>query len=107
MPVRGAISVAFLGALAALALAQLRVPADLESHSAFDTERAMVHLRFIASQPHPLGSPHHRALRAYLVEQFQSLGIEVELQDSVVPAGLLRGLPVEIVNIVARLRGTD
>jgi hypothetical protein len=95
---------AFLGAMG---LVWLRLPEHVAPHSPFETDRAMAHLRFIAAEPHALGSPHHHAVRDYLVRQFQELGLEVEIQNASVPASVLHGLSVEVMNVVARLRGAD
>ena len=75
--------------------------------SGFETDRAVAHLEFIARHPRPLGSDHHRAVREYLVNEFQSLGLLVEVQDARVP--LRRdgtGPRIEIGNVIARLPGT-
>jgi peptidase M28-like protein len=62
----------------------------------FSSERAIVHLPVIASEPHPQGSPALGRVRDYLVGQMTNMGLEVQVQR----AGGLQ-------NVVARLRGTD
>ena len=62
----------------------------------FSGERAMAHLPIIAREPHPVGSPAQKRVRAYLVQQLSDLGLEVEVQQ-------IWGME----NVVARLHGTD
>jgi hypothetical protein len=96
-----------LVAAGAWTLLTLPPPQDVAPGSGFETDRAMAHLDFIARAPRPLGSEHHTAVREYLVSQFKSLGLLVEVQDARVP--LRRdgtGPRIEVANVVARLPGT-
>ncbi len=107
MTVKGVLVFAVLCAVGALSLFTLPAPLDVAPDSGFDTDAAMKHLRFIAAEPRPVGSKHHRAVCEYLVQQFQSLGLETEVQETRFRARrMLRGLPIEVRNVVARLRGT-
>lgn len=82
--------------------------------SRFDTERAFRHLHGIATEPHPCGSVANDEVRDYLVEQLTSMGLDVEVQDTV---GMGHSVPTpygprylgagRVRNIVARLEGTE
>ena len=83
---------------AAASLYFLRPPAPLGADAAagvFSAGRALQHLKVIAQQPHPVGSPEHEQVRQYLVDQLQQLGLHVEVQKE-------QGL----ANIIARRNGT-
>ncbi|SDT31691.1 Zn-dependent amino-or carboxypeptidase, M28 family [Paenibacillaceae bacterium GAS479] len=47
----------------------------------FSIDRAMGYLKEVAKEPHPVGSEAHMKVRDYLVQQFQQLGIGVEVQQ--------------------------
>ncbi|HEY7090454.1 MAG TPA: M28 family peptidase, partial [Tepidisphaeraceae bacterium] len=81
----------------ALSLWRLRPPAD--DIDRFSTANAIEHDRFIASERHPVGAPHHQVVCDYLVNQFQKLGYNVQIQDARYGALPLR-------NILARKPGT-
>ncbi len=90
----------------AWSLVTLPAPRDVAPRSGFDTERALEHLRFVARDPRPLGSAHHRRVREYLVSQFRSMGLDAQEQEARVP--LRRdgtGPRIEVSNVVARLPG--
>jgi hypothetical protein len=96
---RGLISLLVLLLVSAASLAAvfpLRVTASSVPDDRFSSERAMVHLPVIASEPHPQGSPAQALVRDYLVEQLTAMGVEVDVQRT---AGL--------DNVVARLPGAD
>jgi hypothetical protein len=57
----------------------------------------MKHLRFIASETHPVGSPHHQAVKEYLIAEFQRLGYEVHVQEA--------HSPIPMSNVLARRAG--
>lgn len=75
----------------------------------FSSGRALEHIRVIAKEPHPMGSPENMAVRDYLVKELRALGLEPEVQKAT-PAhywfhnALLAGRPR---NVVARLDGTN
>jgi MFS family permease len=75
----------------------------------FSSGRALEHVRVIAKEPHPMGSPENMAVRDYLVKELRALGLEPEVQKAT-PAhywfhnALLAGRPQ---NVVARLDGTN
>jgi hypothetical protein len=104
---------AALGALAVLALAwppavpPNAVPATA-AEAGFSAERARVHLRNITRSPRPIGSQAHAEVRAYLVDQLRNLGLEPELQRATAVHHTGNTLAAGfVVNVVARLPGTD
>ena len=74
----------------------------------FSSGRALAHIRVIAQQPHPLGSPANAAVREYLVHQLAALGLQPEVQHDTAAGccfgGFVAGTPA---NVLARLRGTE
>ncbi|HEV7351723.1 MAG TPA: M20/M25/M40 family metallo-hydrolase [Brevundimonas sp.] len=78
-----------LGALAAglvLAVAALQVPAARPADAPaemFAAGRAMQDIRRIAVEPHPVGTPAHAQVRAYLFGRMTELGLAPEVQVGV------------------------
>lgn len=70
----------------------------------FSAERAMVHVRTVAREPHPAGSAANDAVRAYLVEQLRRQGLPPQIQTAVVDPPFVE--PFLLHNILARLSGT-
>ncbi len=75
----------------------------------FSSARALQHVRAIAKEPHPMGSPEDAAVRDYLVKELRAMGLKPEVQKSTathywVHNALLAGRPQ---NVLARLEGTD
>jgi hypothetical protein len=75
----------------------------------FSSARALEHVRAIAKEPHPMGSPEDAAVRDYLVKELRAMGLEPEVQKSTATHywfhnALLAGRPQ---NVLARLEGTD
>lgn len=77
-------------------------PADI-----FSATRAIGHVERIAAFPHPVGSPHHAAVRRYLVDTLTRLGLTVQVQkDTVLVERSANRYRIAVVrNIVARLPG--
>jgi hypothetical protein len=76
--------------------------------SDFSALRARTHLEVIARVPHPVGSPAHEEVRAYLVRVLDELGLRPQVQEassSVQIVGATSGASIK--NVVARLRGTN
>jgi len=76
--------------------------------SEFSADRAMKHVRAIASKPHPAGSPEAAAARDYILTELGLLGIPAEIQNG---AGLyqrnsFRLSPGKTENVAARIKGT-
>src|SRR5690606_41391802 len=75
-----------------------------EDETEFSTMRAFEHVRKMASEPHFVGSSAHSRTRNYIVNELQSLGIEVQTQEGYVldKAGVLSLAR----NILARIPGS-
>jgi hypothetical protein len=76
----------------------------------FSAERAMRHLDWLASEPHPLGSAAHTRVRERLVAELEKLGLDVELQHTEVVYDYPRHPGVTrmatVTNVLARRPGT-
>ncbi len=81
------------------------VPTD-PAVDTFSAERAAEHIAPIARVPHPMGSAEIGAVRDYIVMELSSLGLTVEQQRVDVPDYFGPAQSVEIVNVMARIRGT-
>ena len=73
----------------------------VSSNSKFSVDRAYALLEQMAQKPHYVGSKEHDRVRAYLVEQLEALGFEVEIQTAI---GWREkaGVATQAMNIVAR-----
>jgi Peptidase family M28 len=83
------------------------VPADAPP-AEFSSARAVEQLKVIAARPHPVGSPEHKAVQQYILQQLTALGLGPEVQRTTVVSRQW-GVPFRaatVENIVARLRGT-
>ncbi|GAE09354.1 peptidase, M20/M25/M40 family [Paenibacillus sp. JCM 10914] len=73
----------------------------------FSAERAMEHVKQIAQEPHPMGSPAHEAVRSYLVEQMELLGLNPDVQPF---SGWLQttyvDANVELTNLLGVIKGS-
>jgi hypothetical protein len=69
----------------------------------FSAQRAMPHIQAIASQAHPAGSPASAAVRDYLVQQMNTLGLQTEVQKTGVATASYAGT---VENVLGRLPGT-
>lgn len=49
--------------------------------TSFSSDRAFVHLTHIAAEPHSISSPELEKVRTYIVDQFKSLGLDVEVES--------------------------
>jgi hypothetical protein len=83
------------------------VPASAPA-TEFSSARALEHVRVVATEPHPMGSPANAVVRDYLVGELRGLGVTPQVQRATaayypVP-GLLQAGTVE--NVLARLPGT-
>jgi hypothetical protein len=76
----------------------------------FSSGRALEHVRAIAREPHPMGSPENEAARDYLIEELSALGLEPEVQKATAvtccshSGAASAGTPE---NVLARLGGTS
>jgi hypothetical protein len=57
--------------------------------AAFSAARAMIHVRQIARQPHAIGTPDHPRVRAYLLGALRGLGLQPQVQETVIVGPLL------------------
>jgi hypothetical protein len=78
----------------------------------FSAERAMAHLRVVAAEPHPMGSPEHQKVVDYIVGQLAALGVEAEVQETIAAKPDYEGEggfvnAARLQNVIARIPGTD
>jgi hypothetical protein len=92
-----------LALLIALALRTTQPPISRRpaSDAEFSLENAMAHVRAIAVQPHPTGSPANAQARAYLLEQLERLGLRPSVQPATVQDRY--GNFITLQNVLARL----
>lgn len=106
----GPAALAIIIVLSAIALRSTRPPAPVlrtAPDTVFSSERAMVHVRAIATEPHPVGTSVHMRAREYVIASLRSLGLQPEIQTAT--AFLQRGARVRagtVHNVVARIPGT-
>ncbi|HEX8560042.1 MAG TPA: M20/M25/M40 family metallo-hydrolase [Pyrinomonadaceae bacterium] len=112
-PAHGLILAGVIALFAILSLYLQTPPAPLPESAPpqnFSAARAMKHLRFIASAPHPLGTAHHKAVRDYIVGELNSLGLSPEVQRTVNVTPRPSGVPhraATIENIIGRVQGAN
>ena len=101
---------AFIIALAIVSIRALHAPPPLPAtapENEFSAERALIHVREIATVPHPLGSPADAAARNYLVAQLTHLGLQPQIFSSLGVDPTARLIIAGKTNdIVGRLPGT-
>ncbi len=74
----------------------------------FSAGRAFHHVDAIAGAPHPMGSAEIQRVRDYLTSELQALGLDPEPQTVFAPDYFAGGVGrVEVVNLVARIPGTN
>jgi hypothetical protein len=101
-----------IGAAVVLGMGQLTTPTAIPASAPateFSAERAMQHLRIIAREPHPIGSPANAAIRQYLIGQLRILGLEPEVQTATYAGRFPEAVTFNagtVNNVVARLLGT-
>jgi len=71
----------------------------------FSSARALVHLREISKEQHPVGSKANTEVRNYIIAQLEDLGLETQVQEgfSLTKWGNL----VKPKNILARIKGSN
>jgi hypothetical protein len=101
---------ALLALVAAVTIASIAPPAPRPADSPadeFSAARAMAHLAVIAKEPHPPGSRAHAAVRAYLIQELERLGLEPRVQAAQAAARMAGTVwSLRAVNVLGRLRGT-
>ncbi|KQW83068.1 M20/M25/M40 family metallo-hydrolase [Brevundimonas sp. Root1279] len=78
-----------------IAVLSLRSPEALgigEPRQDFAADRAMGDIREIARRPHPVGSPDHTRVQAYLLQRMTALGLETSVQTGPLSDGAIRHL---------------
>lgn len=91
-----------------LALAMLAPPAPLAADAPadqFSAARALEHVRVIAQEPRPLGSPAHTRAREYILERLRALGLDPQVQTATGESSWRRSFGT-VHNVLARLPGT-
>ena len=104
------LAVAFVAISYLLVLYQQSPPRPVAPNApgdVFSSGRAMESLRTIAQKPHPIGSPEHEAVRAFILQQLSALGLQTEVQTTT-GRGVVNGRPgsVAVNNIIAILKGS-
>src|SRR5687767_9017358 len=80
-------------ALSLLSIYLLRPPQALPANAPeaeFAAGRAMQHVNRIAQQPHSIGTAAHRQVREYLIKELKELGLQTQVQATVVSNQALR-----------------
>jgi len=84
------------------------MPRNVESgevaDTSFSTIRALDHVRNLGVEPHYVGSSAHSKTRNYIVNELQSLGLEVQTQEGYVLDN--SGVLSLARNILARIPGS-
>ncbi len=83
-------------------------PRPAADEAEFSATRAIDHVAAIATEPHPMGSPEIETTRAYIESVLSDLDIPLEHHTVIAPdyfGG--RAAPVEVVNLIARLPGSN
>lgn len=103
----GAVAILAVGAWWGLRVSLPQPPGLAAPASEFSADRAMKHVRAIASKPHPAGSPEAAAVRDYILTELSLRGIDAQIQHG---AGLYQRNSFVFAghteNIVARLKGS-
>ena len=96
--------------LTVTAILALRAPAPIAAGApptVFSAERALVHMRTIASAPHPIGSSQNEMVRNYLVTQLSSLGFDPQVFRAIGAYTSKWNISLgDTYDVVGRLRGT-
>ncbi len=102
-----AVAVLAVGAWWGLRVPMPQPPGLAAPATEFSADRAMKHVRAIASKPHPAGSPEAAAARDYILTELGILGISAQIQQG---AGLYQRNSFVFAgrteNVVARIAGT-
>jgi hypothetical protein len=70
----------------------------------FAVERALEHVRMIATQPHPGGTPEHARVREYLMGTLRRLHLEATVQEGI-GVGTHNSVAGRVSNVIARIPG--
>jgi len=107
-----ALTFAFVAVVSTIAILHVRpphaVPASAPPNE-FSSARALAFLRGYAVAPHPVGSARQTAVREYIVQQIQAMGVQPEVTTGPEARDANGGFPLAaatISDITARLPGT-
>jgi hypothetical protein len=108
----GLLFIPFIALLAFLSIQALNPPQAVSENASpteFSSERAMTHLRQIASRPRPIGSPEQADARTYIFNELAKLDLEPEIQEATVLNQNSRRYfsAATVHNIIGRLRGAS
>lgn len=79
---------------------------ETSSITEFSSKKALNHLKKISQKPHFTGSEEHTNVRNYLVNEFELLGLNVEVQEQVAINKKWRAA-TNTKNILARIKGSE
>lgn len=105
----GLITALLIACCVTLALYRLNPPAAVPAGAPpteFSSGRAMEHVRVIGRRPHPMGSAENAAVREYLVDTLNGLGLRAEVQQAQGVSRTFGGSAGTVFNVLARLDGT-
>ncbi|MGH7523406.1 MAG: M20/M25/M40 family metallo-hydrolase [Gemmatimonadales bacterium] len=98
-----------LGAGIWLGFATSGLPGDRATapDSAFSAQRALSDLKFIAAEPHPVGTVAHDRIRDYLADRLRALGLDdVHIQSATGFNTLAGPIAATVANVVGRRHGS-
>ncbi len=95
-----------LGALALVTNAPPEPLAETASPDQASAARAMRHVRALAAEPHPPGTPAHQRALDYVLGELSALGLDPEIQEGWVVRGRgAQAFTARVRNVVGRLPG--
>lgn len=91
---------------------RMLVPPEIDRNQAktsYLIENALLHLRRLAAESHPVGSKYHDKVAKYLLAQIEALGYQAEIQETIASARFDTPKPfvkaARIKNIIVRVPG--
>jgi Peptidase family M28 len=103
-------NILILGTIALIIFATLyfSIPQEYSRNkdlSEYSTERALKHIKEISKQPHYVGSPNHAVLLKYLDQSLQKMGLETQIQDTIILSKWANLVPCK--NLITRIKGSE
>lgn len=77
------------------------------SETEFSAYRALDHLKFIADQPHSMGTEAHEKVRNYILNQMNEMGLETNVQASTVVVDSRNLKAATVYNVTGVIRGRN
>lgn len=71
--------------------------------SEFSTDCALLHVENLSKEPHAVGFPGHKRVRAYIISELKKLGLETSLQEGYVLGD--NATLTKASNVLARIKG--